>query len=208
MAYFPFFMDLSGKRGLVVGGGAVALRKIRKLLPYGPFLTVAAARISPEITSIPGLELLREDFSPALLHGRFFVIAATDNRALNREIAALCTARGIPVNAVDDREACSFLFPALVKRGTLSVGISTGGASPSGAAWVKDRIEEILPDEFGQLLAFLDARRQDVKAALPDEGARSACLKALFTACLQAGRPLSEAEFSGILQHFSGRESS
>ncbi len=205
MAYFPFFMDLSGKRGLVAGGGPVALRKIQKLLPYGPSLTVAAGRISPEIAAIPGLELLRENFSPALLEGRFFVIAATDSRTLNREIAALCAARGILVNAVDDREACTFLFPALAKRGDLSVGISTGGASPSGAAWVRDRIEGILPERFGELLAFLDERRQAVKDALPDEGARSACLKELFAACLQAGRPLEEAEFLEILHRFSGR---
>lgn len=205
MAYFPFFIDLSGKRGMVAGGGAVALRKIQKLLPYGPRLTVAAERISPEIAEIPGLELLRENFSPALLEGQFFVIAATGSRVLNREIASLCAARGILVNAVDDREACTFLFPALVRRGDLSVGVSTGGASPSGAAWVKDRIGEMLPERFGELLSFLDARRPAVKEALPDERDRSACLKALFDACLQADRPLSEAEFSGILQHFSGR---
>ena len=99
MAYFPFFMDLSGKRGLVAGGGPVALRKIQKLLPYGPSLTVAAGRISPEIAAIPGLELLRENFSPALLEGRFFVIAATDSRTLNREIAAdLLEEAGSPVD--------------------------------------------------------------------------------------------------------------
>lgn len=204
MAYFPFFMDLSGRRGLVAGGGPVALRKIQKLLPYGPSITVAAGRISPEIAAIPGLELVREDFSPALLEGRFFVIAATDNRTLNREIAALCAVQGILVNAVDDREACTFLFPALAKRGDLSVGVSTGGASPSGAAWVRDRIEGILPERFGELLAFLDEKRQVVKDALPDEGARSACLKELFAACLQAGRPLEEAEFLEILHRFSG----
>ena len=109
------------------------------------------------------------------------------------------------MNAVDDRAACTFLFPALAKRGDLSVGISTGGASPSGAAWVRDQIEGILPERFGELLAFLDERRQAVKDALPDEGARSACLKELFAACLQAGRPLEEAEFLEILHRFSGR---
>lgn len=206
MAYFPFFVNLSGRRGLVVGGGPVALRKIQKLLPYGPSLTVAAGRISPEIAELPGLELLREDFSPALLEGRFFVIAATGSRPLNREIAALCAARGILVNAVDDREACTFLFPALARRGELSVGVSTGGASPSGAAWVRDRIEEILPERLGDLLAYLDERRQAVKDALPDEEARSACLKELSAACLWVGRPLEEAEFLDILYYFSGRE--
>ena len=203
MAYFPFFMDLSGKRGLVAGGGPVALRKIQKLLPYGPSLTVAAGRISPEIAAIPGLELLRENFSPVLLEGRFFVIAATDSRTLNREIAALCAARGILVNAVDDRAACTFLFPALAKRGDLSVGVSTGGASPSGAVYWKGEIDRLVPEDAGELLAYLDGLRARVKEAVPDEKKRAAVFAALFNACLAAGRPPDEGELDRLL---SGEE--
>ncbi len=136
MGYFPFFMDLEGREGLVVGGGAVALRKLQKLLPYGPRLTVAAPELLAEIEALPGLTRLRRSFAPAMLEGKGFVIAATDDREVNRGIAALCRERGIPVNAVDDKEQCTFLFPALVKRGYLTVGVSTAGASPSAAAWV------------------------------------------------------------------------
>ena len=137
MGYFPFFVDLEGQPGLIVGGGTVALRKADKLLPYGPHLTVVSPHILPELERIPGLTLSRREFSPADLDGMLFAIAATDDRGLNRRIAELCRERHIPVNAVDDREACSFLFPALVKRGDLSVGISTGGASPTAAIWLK-----------------------------------------------------------------------
>ena len=119
MGYFPFFVDLEGQPGLIVGGGTVALRKADKLLPYGPHLTVVSPHILPELERIPGLTLSRREFSPADLDGMLFAIAATDDRDLNRRIAELCRERHIPVNAVDDREACSFLFPALVKRGDL-----------------------------------------------------------------------------------------
>ena len=199
MAYFPFFVELDGADGLITGGGTVALRKIEKLLPYGPRLTVAAPEIAPEIEAIPGLTLLRQPFSPELLEGRRFVIAATDDPALNGEIAGLCRAKNIPVNAVDDKDACTFLFPALVKRDGLSIGISTSGASPSAAVYVKHQIADLLPERLGEILTWLEAQRETVKAALPDGPARPACFSRLFTACLDAGRPLEASEFQAVL---------
>ena len=144
MGYFPFFVDLTGKEGLIVGGGTVALRKVEKLLPYGPHLPVAAPEVLPELDSCPELTLLRRPFAPELLENKAFVIAATDDAAVNREISALCQERGIPVNVVDDPDQCTFLFPALVKRGDLSVGISTTGASPTAAVWLKQQVEGLI----------------------------------------------------------------
>lgn len=208
MAYFPFFIELSGRDGLVVGGGAVAVRKIRTLLPFGPRLTAAAEEFSPELREIPGLTLRQGPFDPALLAGRFFVVAATDDRDLNRRIADLCREDGILVNAVDDREACGFLFPALLRRGSLTMGVSTGGASPTGAAWVRDRAAEVVPPAFDEILSFLEARRPRVLRALREEGDRSECLAALFRRCLESGGALSEEEFAGILASFGGGEES
>lgn len=200
MGYFPFFVDLEGQPGLIVGGGTVALRKADKLLPYGPRLTVVSPHILPELERIPDLTLSRRKFSPADLDGMLFVIAATDDRDLNRRIAALCRERHIPVNAVDDREACSFLFPALVKRGDLSVGISTGGASPTAAIWLKERIAGLLPERFDEILTWLEEQRPRLKATLPRESQRSRLFARLFTACLEQGRPLTEAETQDVLQ--------
>ena len=200
MVYFPFFVDLEGQPGLIVGGGTVALRKADKLLPYGPHLTVVSPHILPELERIPGLTLSRREFSPADLDGMLFAIAATDDRGLNRRIAELCRERHIPVNAVDDREACSFLFPALVKRGDLSVGISTGGASPTAAIWLKEQVSGLLPNRFDEILTWLEEQRPRLKAALPQESQRSRLFARLFTACLDRGRPLTQAEIQGILQ--------
>ena len=185
MAYFPFFVDLTERTGLLVGGGTVALRKAEKLLPYGPALTVIAPVICPELAALPVRCCLRA-FTEADLHSPGsgqapgFVVAATDDRALNRRVAALCHAQRIPVNVVDDPAACSFLFPALVQRGRLSVGISTGGASPTAAIWLKRQIEALLPPHFATLLDHLDEMRPKVKAACPDAAARAKVLRESF----------------------------
>ena len=191
MGYFPFFVDLEGREGLVVGGGAVALRKLQKLLPYGPRLTVAAPELLAEIEALPGMTL-RRTFAPAMLEGKGFVIAATDDREVNRGIAALCRERGIPVNAVDDKEQCTFLFPALVKRGDLTVGVSTAGASPSAAAWVGRRVSERLPEDFGELLDYLASLRPMVQKRVAAEN-RAAVFARLFSDCMEQGFPLEEA---------------
>ena len=199
MAYFPFFVELSGAEGLIVGGSTVARRKIEKLLPYGPRLTVCAPDISEEIRSIPGLRLLERAFVPELLEEKAFVIAATDSRPVNHRVSRLCRERRIPVNVVDDREACSFLFPALVKRGSLSVGISTGGASPSAAIYWKKRIDGLVPEDTGDLLDYLDGLRERVKQAVPDEMARAGIFSILFHTCVENGWPLSGETLDGLL---------
>ena len=98
MAYFPMFVELEGRPCLIVGGGAVALRKARRLLPYGPCLTVVAQSFVPELEALEGAALCRRAFRPRDVEGQALVGAATGDGALNREIAALCRARRIPVN--------------------------------------------------------------------------------------------------------------
>ena len=185
MAYFPFFIELTGKRGLIVGGGPVALRKAETLLPNGPALTAVSPQFVPGFQELSGLTLL--------------AVAASGDRALNRRVSALCRARGILVNAADDRENCTFLFPALVREGSFSAGISTGGSSPSAAVWVRERLEELLPRDLGPLLEELEGLRPRVKAAIPDQRRREAVFKALFTARLAAGRPLEERVLQALI---------
>lgn len=203
MAYFPFFMEISSQEGLIVGGGTVALRKIEKLLPYGVHLTVAAPEFLPEIEEIHGLTLLRQPYSRDLLENRFFVIAATDDRGLNHMISVQCQELRIPVNVVDDRSLCTFLFPALVKRGELSIGISTGGASPSAAIYLKEQIQSVLPENFDTLLSYLDSLRIEMKKSLPDERQRAEFFRCLCALCLRDGWPLSNAALQNELRKFT-----
>ena len=115
------------------------------------------------------------------------------------ELVRQCAREGIPVNVVDDLALCSFVFPALVRRGELSVGISTGGASPSAAQYIRRLVEEQVPDGFEEILDFLAARRAQLKSALPAER-RSAAYAALFSRCMELGRALTDGEFSGFME--------
>lgn len=181
MGWFPFFIQLEGARGLLVGGGRVALRKAEKLLPFGAQLTVVAPCICPPLAALPGLTLCRRAFADSdLSPAPDFVIAATGDRALDRRIAALCRARRILVNVVDDPAACGFYFPALVQRGRLCIGISTGGASPTAAAWLRQKIEALLPPGFDGILDRLAARREAVKAEGGSEAKRAERLQQAF----------------------------
>ena len=198
MPLFPIFINLEGHRVLIVGGGHVALRKAERLSPYGADIFAVAPEFIPGFAGIPGVTLLERRFEPGDIEGAALVIAATDDGELNAAVSELCRWENIPVNVVDDLEKCSFVFPALVQRGELSVGISTGGASPSAAQYVRRGVEQLVPEGFEGILDFLSAHRAEVKAALPPER-RAAAFAALFERCLERGGPLSEAEFAAFL---------
>lgn len=198
MSYFPFFTDISGKLGLIIGGGTVALRKIEKLLPFKPELTVIAPEICGEIRKISSLTLLEREYVPGDKQGKLFVIAAADKHDVNREISKRCQASEIPVNVVDDAELCTFLFPALVQRGELTVGISTGGASPTATVCLKEKIDGLLPENFDRILAYLHSEREHIKKDIKTERERAVILKRLFFACMEAGRALNREETEKI----------
>ena len=124
---FPFFLDLSGKRVLVYGGGSVAARRVRTLLQFGPVLTVAAPEICSEIRGLEGVCCIEAVFSAAGLPDADFVLAATNDAAVNHAIVMECRERGIPVNNASDQTECDFQFPAVAVKGDLVVGINAGG---------------------------------------------------------------------------------
>lgn len=201
MAYFPMFVELSGRKVLIAGGGKVALRKAEKLLPYGPEITVVAPTVCEELSLMPDIRVVKGSFSDELLKNADVVIAATDDRELNKHISELCREVKTPVNTVDDSELCSFLFPCLVKKGSLSIGISTGGASPTAAISFKERIAADIPDNIDEILDYLGSIRSAVKSRFPEEKTRSRIFKGLFESCLSTGRPLTNAETEEYLKN-------
>jgi uroporphyrin-III C-methyltransferase / precorrin-2 dehydrogenase / sirohydrochlorin ferrochelatase len=169
MRYFPLFADLQGRPCLVVGGGEVALRKVRLLLSAGAAVTVNAPRLHEtlaewrlerRIAHVPGV------FHPALLAGHWLAIAATDDRAVNREVWSEGARRGLFVNSVDDPEASSFIVPAIVDRSPLVVAISSGGAAPVLARRLRQWLETALPRRLGALARLAGELREKVKGRL------------------------------------------
>ena len=182
MAYFPFFMDIEGQRCLIVGGGVVACRKVEVLLDYGPEIVV----VSPE-TGAGKVTLLRREYQEADLDCVDFVVAATADEELNRRISLACRERRIPVNVVDVREECSFIFPALIKDEDITVGISTGGSSPTIAQFLKAKFRAAIPEGFGRLAAELGTYRELVKERVPVLSVRTEIFKEMVEEGIRQG---------------------
>ena len=208
MAYFPFFMDIAGKRGVILGGGRVAAGKIAALLPFAPQLVCIAPVICGEIermaASLPegqgGLWLIYRGARKADLDGAFFVVAATDSPETNAWAAELCREKGILINAVDDRKNCSFYFPALVKRGPVVMGISTGGCSPAAASWLRRKAERMVPEKMGDTVESLGELRDRVKRSVPQADVRAELLKRLFAFCEERDFRLEDGELEKALE--------
>lgn len=194
MSYFPFFIDIQDSDGLIVGGGRIASHKVQKLKPFGPRLTVIAPKIQPELKADSALHCLEREFEDSDIRDRAFVIAASDDRELNAHISRICREKGILVNAVDDRENCGFLFPALVKEGRLTVGISTGGASPQVAVSLRKKTARELPGRMEEILDYLEGIRPLAFQEITDGERRAAFLKETAELCLEENRPLTGEE--------------
>ena len=166
--HFPLFIDLESKPCLVVGAGKVAARKVGTLRAFGAEVTTVA----PEVCG--------RGFADADVEGMALVVAATDDRALNRRVADLCKARGIPVNAVDDPANCTFFFPAVFRKGPIVAAVSSGGACPVAAKLVRDKVAGALPDDFVAAVERLGKERENLKRNYPDpQERRRICEEAL-----------------------------
>jgi uroporphyrin-III C-methyltransferase/precorrin-2 dehydrogenase/sirohydrochlorin ferrochelatase len=168
--HFPIALRIGGARVVVVGGGEVAARKVRLLRRAEPVIEIVAAALNGELEGLReqgALAWIGKRFDPAQIDGCRLVIAATDDKDLNREVAAAARARNIPVNAVDDPAPSTFITPAIVDRSPLQIAISSGGAAPVLARRLRERIEAFVPTHLGRLADFLQTRRARVKDALP-----------------------------------------
>ena len=165
--WLPITLRLAGARVLVVGGGEVAARKVRLLLKAAPRIEIVALELNAELSMLveQGVVSSRGTvFDPTQVQGCRLVIAATDDRDFNRQVAAAADAANVPVNCVDDPAPSSFITPSLVERAPLWVAISSGGAAPVLARRLRERIEALLPAGYGRLAAFMERHRPRVKS--------------------------------------------
>ena len=142
---FPLFMSLSGKTVTVVGAGKIASRRIKVLLEYGARIRVIAPQICAEIRALPGfLEIIEREYERRDVSGSFMVIAATDSREVNQKAGADAKAEGINVSVADSREECSFYFPAVIRKGGISIGLVSDGSDHAAAARTAGELREYL----------------------------------------------------------------
>jgi siroheme synthase-like protein len=159
---------VDGRPCLVVGGGAVARRKVEGLLPCGAVVTVVAPDVEPRLAALAdegAITVHRRGYDRGEAAGYRLVLAATDDPAVNRTVYEDGDAAGVWVNSADDPEWCSFTLPGVVRRGPILVTVATGGHSPALAAWLRRRLDEELGEEYEVLLRLLSEVRANVKAA-------------------------------------------
>jgi precorrin-2 dehydrogenase/sirohydrochlorin ferrochelatase len=152
---YPIFLNLAGRPCLVVGGGRVAARKVEGLLAAGAEVTVVAPRLVAALREAADrgeVAWRRRPFEPKDLEGIDLGFVATSDPRANRMAAEEARVRGVWLNVADDPTGCDFLVPAVVRRGGAQIAVSTGGASPALAAWLRDHIAGALPEGIDALV--------------------------------------------------------
>jgi len=175
MSKFPVYLELAGRRAVVVGAGPVALRKAQSLFEAGARLVIVADKID-QMLSIQdadrNIELIKSKYSSEYISGAVLVIAATNNRRLNEQIYKDCQKLEILCNVVDQPQLCDFFTPAVVRRGGLQIAIGTEGNFPAYAGHLRKKLEEIFTEKHGQFLNELEVLRKRIVEELPDAAQR------------------------------------
>jgi len=171
-AYYPINLKLEDRPCVVIGGGNVALRKVRSLLACGGRVKVISPELCPGLRSLAGegeVQWLRRGYRAGDLEGAFLVIAATDDEEMNARVASEAKERGVLLNVVDDPERCGFIVPATVQRGDLVITVSTSGKSPMLARKIREELERRFGPEYGPYVDFLGRVRELVVRDVPAE---------------------------------------
>jgi precorrin-2 dehydrogenase/sirohydrochlorin ferrochelatase len=193
MPLFPLFVDLKGKRCVVVGGGRVAARKIGTLLEFEADITVVSPETSDPVKQLGAdgkLRLIEKAYSQEDIIDAFLVIAVTCDTGVNRKICDDAAAINIFVNVADNPESCTFFFPSVVRRGRLVAGISTSGSFPGLTGYVRRKIEGVLPESLSEAADLLAEGREQVMAAVDRQEKRSEVLRRMLEEamdCCDAG---------------------
>ena len=160
---YPVNLVLAGRRCLVVGGGRVALTKVRGLVEAGAVVTVVAPEIDPAVAALAASVETRR-YRPGEVAGYRFVVAATGDPAVNQQVYDDGEAAAVWVNSADDPQRCSAILPARVRQGRLVLTVSTGGHSPAVAAWVRKRLADTYGPEYDRLIGLLADVRSEVRS--------------------------------------------
>lgn len=180
MNYYPVFLNLTNKKCIVIGGGAVAERKVKQLLRAGASITVVSPQSTAGIKRLASkkkIVLKPRHYQARDVEKAFLVIAATSDEKVNKTISR--ESSGL-VNVVDMPEHCTFIMPSVVTRGPLTIAISTSGVSPALSRTIREEIAAFIPEELSLYLSYLKKLRQKVLTFLPGSDRRTARKRSLL----------------------------
>jgi precorrin-2 dehydrogenase/sirohydrochlorin ferrochelatase len=184
MAKYPIFLELRGRRVVVVGGGLVAYRKAEVLVETGARLVVVAKQACSAMARLcreRSIELIKARYSGDYLGAAALVIAATNDQAVNKQVFADCQQLKILCNVVDQPQLCDFFVPAVVRRGDLQIAVGTEGFCPAYASHLRKKLEQIVTPDHGRFLALLEAARKHLAKEVAEPSARKALLGQLVS---------------------------
>ena len=215
MAKYPIYLEMNGRRAVVIGAGAVAARKVQPLVEAGARVVVVAERVQPgfeQAFCLPHVELILSPYRKDYLVGATLVIAATNDQTLNRQIYADCQTLEVLCNVVDQPELCDFYVPAVVKRGDLQIAVSTDGHCPAYAGHLRKKLEELFTESHGQFVEALEAARREAIAAIEDADQRKAVIGRLagdesFEYFLRYGRDRWRQHSQNLIADYSNMPS-
>jgi precorrin-2 dehydrogenase len=193
MSYYPIYLEMTGRRCVVIGGGMVAERKVEGLLDAGAAVTVISPVLTELLTSWVDERKISHAARPYAagdIAGYELVFVATDNPETNAAVHEEGQNRGIWVNAADDPAQCDFILPAVIRRGELAVAISTGGASPAAARVIREELDQYFTADYAGLVQIAGEVRRELKEKSVFAGADrwNQALKGDFRRLIQEGR--------------------
>ncbi len=179
--YYPLFLNIDGKKCLVVGGGRVALRKVSMLLEYNADITIISPEFTEELDDLASdnkvRSIQRSYNSPEAIEYDL-VISASDDQEVNRQVSEDCQRVNIPVNVVDQPELCTFIVPSIVKRGNITIAISSGGKAPFLTKYLRKELEPRIPDYLERLSEYAaEFRKMTLRSFGSDSKAKQYCFR-------------------------------
>ena len=204
MNRFPLCINLENKSFVVVGSGRIAMRKLAAIRQFTDKIKIITKdHIKEDLYA--GIKIERKTFDENDLEGADFVITATGSRERDEAIVASCKAKGIPVNAADDREECDFFLPGIIKRGDLVVSVSTSGKSPAYSRYLREQIEDMLPDNIEAILDILGDLRKKLPSKADSQQERSRIYKYVMLMLLKLD-DINEVNIDKIIEAYYDEE--
>ncbi|MCR5763076.1 MAG: bifunctional precorrin-2 dehydrogenase/sirohydrochlorin ferrochelatase [Treponema sp.] len=208
MAYFPLYVNLSGKQVLIIGGGDVSFRQISTFLAFEADIVLLADTLIPELETLasaynfkihhinekPSIETIEKlDCSPTL------VIAATQDPALNGSIYDFYAGKNVLVENISNRAKCDFIFPAIIKRGDVVCSISSSGKSPLVSQFIKGLVESSMPENISDINEHMDEIYKAVHQSISDPSKRAQTMRTIFTRLIEDDNMTTDNEIDGII---------
>lgn len=206
MNRFPLCINLEDKRFLIVGYGRIAKRKLKAISEFTSNIKIITKDPTEEKLS-KGIEIVNKCFDEKDLEGVDFVITVTGSRAQDEAVVASCKAKGIPVNAADDRDECDFFLPGIIKRGDLVVSVSTSGKSPAYSRHLREQIEDIIPENIEKMLDIMGELRKIFPSKVDSQEERSKIYNCVMSKLLSMD-DLDEANVDKIIEEYCDAKNS